>query len=129
MKSDDPTEKEAEQPRAESDREGSGAEESITSVAGTAKKASRAVKDTAQKYLDAAGLEIDLDDIEKGIRERPRFYLLLAAGAGFVVGGGLATNLGVALLGLFGRNAAVETATNFGRQILRQPVARGEAAA
>jgi hypothetical protein len=119
MKSDDPTEKEAEQPRAESDREGSDAEESIASVAGTAKKASRAVKDTAQKYLDAAGLEIDLDDIEKRIRDRPRFYLLLAAGAGFVVGGGLATNLGVALLGMFGRNAAVETATNFGRQVLR----------
>ena len=129
MKSDDPTEKEAEQPRAESDREGSGAEESITSSAGTAKKASRAVKDTAQKYLDAAGLEIDLDDIEKRIRDRPRFYLLLAAGAGFVVGGGLATNLGVALLGMFGRMAAVETATNFGRQVLRQPVAGGEAAA
>lgn len=130
MKSDDSTEKRTEEPHGhDSDREGFDAEESITSIAGTAKKASKAVKDTAQKYLDAAGVEIDLDDIEKSVRDRPRFYLVLAAGAGFVVGGGLATNLGVALLALLGRKAAVETATNFGRQVLQQAVAGGEARA
>jgi hypothetical protein len=135
MKTENPTEKESEELGAEesghegSGHEGSGHEQSIASAAGTAKKASRAVKDTAHKYLEAAGLKVDLDDIEKRIQDRPLFYLGLAAGAGFVIGGGLATNMGVALLGLFGRKAAIETATNFGRQVLRQAVSGGEAAA
>jgi hypothetical protein len=130
MKTDNPTEKEAEEPRAEeSGRTESGPEESIASGAGTAKKVSRALKDTAHKYLDAAGLKVDLDDIEKRIQDRPLFCLLLAASAGFVVGGGLTTNMGVALLGLFGRKAAVETGTSFGRQVLRRAVSGGEAAA
>jgi hypothetical protein len=43
------------------------------------------------------------------------------------MGGGMATNTGVALLGLFGRKAAVETAINFGRQVLRQAVQGAEA--
>jgi hypothetical protein len=117
MKTDDPTHKDAEDSGA--DRQGSSAEESIAAAGGAAKKASRAVKETAQQYLDAAGIKIDLKDIEKALRERPLFYLAFAAGAGFVVGGGMATSMGVALLGLFGRKAAVETAMNFGRQVLR----------
>jgi hypothetical protein len=121
MKTNYPTE-----PRAEEfGREGSG--ESIASAGGIAHKARRAVKDTAQKYLDATGLKADLDDIEEGMSDRPLLYLLLAAGAGFFAGGGLATKTGVALLGLFGRKAVVETAANFGRQVLRQAVGRAEA--
>ena len=124
MKSEEPTEKEAEEPGAqESGGEGSGPEQPTPSAAGTAKKANRAIKDTARKYLDAAGLKVDLDDIEKKIQDRPLFCLILAAGAGFVIGGGLATNMGMTLLGLFGRKAAVETATNFGREVLRQSAA------
>jgi hypothetical protein len=127
MKTDDPTEKGAEEPYAEeAGPGGSEAEESIASATGTAKKASRAVKDTVQKYLD---VEVDLEATKKRIRHRPFFYLALAAGAGFVIGGGLATKTGTALLGLFGRKAAVDTATNFGRQVLRQAVGGTEAAA
>ena len=118
MRTDDPIEKGAGEPNAEEARpEGSEAEESIASATGAAKKASRAVKDTAQKYLDLAGVKVDLEATEKRIRDRPCFYLALAAGAGFAIGGGLATKTGVALLGLFGRKAAVDTATNFGRQV------------
>ena len=118
MKTDDPTEKGAGEPHAEeAGPEGSEAEESIASATGAAKEASRAVKDTAQKYLDFAGVKVNLAATEKRIRERPLFYLALGAGSGFVIGGGLATKTGVALLGLFGRKAAVETATNFGRQV------------
>jgi hypothetical protein len=107
----------------------SNVEESIAAASGAAKNASRALKDTAQHYLDAAGINIDLKDVEKGIRQRPLFYLALAASAGFVIGGGMATNTGVALLGLFGRKAAVETAINFGRQVLRPAVRGAESAA
>jgi ElaB/YqjD/DUF883 family membrane-anchored ribosome-binding protein len=118
MRTDDPIEKGAGDPHAEEARpEGSEAEESIASSTGAAKKASRAVKDTVRKNLDVAGIKVDLEATEKRIRDRPFFYLALAAGAGFVIGGGLATKKGAALLGLFGRKAAVETATNFGRQV------------
>ena len=121
MKTDDPTEKGVGEPHAEDgSAEGSEAEESIASATGAAKKASkasRAVKDTVRKYLDVAGIKVDLEATEKRIRERPLFYLGLAAGTGFVIGGGLATKTGAALLGLVGRKAAVETATNFGRQV------------
>jgi ElaB/YqjD/DUF883 family membrane-anchored ribosome-binding protein len=116
MRTDDPIEKGAGEPHAEeAGPEGSETEESIASATETAKKASRAVKDTARKNLDVAGIKVDLEATEKRIRDRPLFYLALAAGAGFVIGGGLATKTGAALLGLFGRKAAVETATNFGR--------------
>jgi ElaB/YqjD/DUF883 family membrane-anchored ribosome-binding protein len=94
-------------------------DESLDSVAGAAKKAKRAVKDTAQQYLDTAGTKFDLEEIEERIRDRPYYSLAIAAGAGFLLGGGLATTPGVALLGLFGRRAARDTASNFGRQILR----------
>ena len=67
MKTDDPTEKGAGEPHAEeAGAEGSGAErseaeESIASATGAAKKANRAVKDTARKYLDVAGIKVDLE--------------------------------------------------------------------
>jgi len=98
MRTDDPIEKGAGEPHAEeAGPEGSEAEESIASATGAAKEASRAVKDTAQKYLDLAGVKVDLVATEKRIRDRPLFYLALAAGSGFVIGGGLATKTGVAL--------------------------------
>jgi len=40
----------------------------------------------------------------------------------------MATKIGLAMLGLFGRKAATETATNFGRQILHQAGGSAEAA-
>ena len=130
MKTDNPIDQDSEELRTEEfGREGAEAEESIASAAGAAKKANRALKDTAQKYLDAVGIKIDLKDIEKSIHDRPFLYLPLAAGIGFVIGGGLATNMGVALLGLFGRKVAMETATNVGGQALRQAVAGARTAA
>ncbi len=100
----------------------SGSEESLPSAAEAANKANKAVKDTAQKYFKLFGIQVDLDDIEKKIRDQPFLYMALAAGAGFAIGGGLAINMGVALLGMFSRRAAAETATNFARQFVHQTV-------
>jgi hypothetical protein len=115
---DDPINNDVEKPLAEESSAEAG--EPITSAAGAAKTASRALKDTAQKYFDAAGIEVDSESIEQKIRDYPLLSLALAAGTGFVVGGGLATSPGMMLLGLFGRKAAVEAATNFGRRVFRQ---------
>jgi hypothetical protein len=89
MKMDDPTGKDSGESRAEgTGPEESEADESIASAAGAAKTADRAMKDTAQKYLGAAGIKVDLEDIESKIRDRPLFSLAIAAGAGFAIGGG-----------------------------------------
>ena len=48
------------------------------SIAGAAKTAGTAARDTAQKYLDAAGMKVDLRDVE----ENPFCSLGIAAGAG-----------------------------------------------
>jgi hypothetical protein len=98
--------------------------QSAASVAGAAKTANRAVRDTAQKYLNAAGMKIDLADIEERIRDRALFSVWIAVGIGFILGGGLATRPGVMLLGLFGRTAARQTATNVGRQVFQKAAAR-----
>ena len=50
--------------------------------------------------------------IENSIRDRPLRSMAVAAAAGFIVGGGMATRPGVAILALFGRTAVKETATN-----------------
>jgi ElaB/YqjD/DUF883 family membrane-anchored ribosome-binding protein len=88
-------------------------------VAGATEKAKRAVKDTAQQYLDTARIRVNLEDLEERIRDSPYYSLAIAAGAGFLLGGGLATTPGIAVLGLFGRRAARDTASNLGRQVLR----------
>jgi hypothetical protein len=48
----------------------------------------------------------------RSIRDKPLRSAAIAAGAGFVIGGGMATRPALALLALFGRKAAKETATN-----------------
>ncbi|MBV8475228.1 MAG: hypothetical protein JO033_27590 [Acidobacteriaceae bacterium] len=95
-------------------------DESTTSVAGAAKAANRVVKDTAQSYLNTVGINVDLQDFEERLRDRAFLSLGIAAGAGFVLGGGLATKVGVMLLGLFGRAIARQTVTNAGRQVLQK---------
>jgi len=100
-------------------------EESLVSAAGAMKTANNAINKTAQKYLAAAGINADLEDIQNRIRDRPLYYLTVAAGVGFVAGGGIATKWGVALLGLAGRRVAAQTATNFGSQMLRQAAGGG----
>jgi 1,4-dihydroxy-2-naphthoyl-CoA synthase len=88
-------------------------DESVASAGGAAKKADSAIRDTAQKYLDRSGIKVDLQQIERTIREKPLPAAGIATAAGFVVGGGMVTRLGLAILTLFGRQAARETATNF----------------
>jgi hypothetical protein len=130
MNTDEPTRKDAdESPVERTGPEGSQTDESIASAAAATRTANRAMRDTAQKYLGAAGLKVNLEEFENKIRSRPLFYLAITAGAGFVVGGGMASKMGLALLGLAGRKAATEAATNFGRQILHQPAGGAEAAA
>jgi ElaB/YqjD/DUF883 family membrane-anchored ribosome-binding protein len=99
-------------------------QESLTSVNKAAMKADEAIRDTAQKYIDKAGLKLDLEHIETNIRRNPMPAVAIAAGAGFIVGGGMVTRLGLAMLTLFSRQAARETATNFIRGGLR-PIAHG----
>ncbi|MBV8774795.1 MAG: hypothetical protein JO166_21050 [Deltaproteobacteria bacterium] len=89
------------------------------SVSEVAKTANKAVRDTAQRYLSAAGMRIDLEDVEQRIRDRAFLSLGLAAGAGFALGGGLGTRLGAVLLAVFGRAAARQVATNVGRQVFQ----------
>lgn len=95
-------------------------EELLLSAVGAAKSANNAINETARNYLAAAGINVELEEIQNRIRDTPLFYLVIAAGLGFVAGGGMASKWGLALLGVAGRRAAAETARNFGRQMLRQ---------
>jgi 1,4-dihydroxy-2-naphthoyl-CoA synthase len=78
-----------------------------------AKKADRAVRDTARTYLEKFGVKLDLEQIERSIRDKPLPSAAIAAAAGFIIGGGLATRAAAPILALFARAAAQETATNF----------------
>lgn len=89
------------------------------SQAGVANAANRAMRDTAQKYLDAAGVKLNLANIEARVRERALLSVGIAAGVGFVLGGGLATRPGVILLGLFARTAARQSAAAIGRPVMQ----------
>ena len=88
-------------------------DESTSPTMDAAEKADRAVRDTAQTYLEKFGVKLDLEQIEKSIRDKPLPSVAIAAAAGFIIGGGMATRPAVAILALFGRKAAKETATNF----------------
>jgi len=102
--------------RTENERDMS---ESVTPVKKVAEKTDRAIVDTAQRYLRRRGVDFDLRQIEKTIREKPLSAAAIAATAGFIVGGGLATRPGLAMLMLFGRMAARETAVNFVTDMVR----------
>jgi hypothetical protein len=130
MKAHDPSSKDAAgTPGEGASPESPQKEEPLLSAAGAAKTANKAIDETARKYLAAAGIKVDLEDFQNRIRERPLFYLAIAASVGFVAGGRMASKWGLALLGLAGRRAAAETATNFGRQMLRQAAGGGAASA
>ena len=102
--------------RTENERDMS---ESVTPVKKVAEKTDRAIVDTAQRYLRRGGVDFDLRQLEKTIREKPLSAAAIAATAGFIVGGGLATRPGLAMLMLFGRMAARETAVNFVTDMVR----------
>ena len=102
--------------RTEDEREMS---ESSTPVKKVAEKTDRAIVNTAQRYLKRRGVDFDLRQLEKTIREKPLSAAALAATVGFIVGGGLATRPGLAMLILFGRMAAKETAVNLVTEMVR----------
>jgi hypothetical protein len=129
MTSDNPIRKDTQTPVGGPEPVTSQSRESVVSAAGAAKSVDRAINETAGKYLKAAGIKVDLKNFQNEIRDRPFFYLGIAAGAGFTVGGGMASKLGLALLALGGRRAATETATNLGRQVLREATGGAEASA
>ena len=52
-------------------------------------------------------------DLREYVRDEPVTSLAIAAGAGFIVGGGVSTRLGLALLDFIGRIAVREAATYF----------------
>src|SRR5258708_10539208 len=89
------------------------ANESMTPVMKAAEKADKALVDTAQRYLRRQGFELDLRQVEKSIRDQPRSAAAIAATAGFIAGGGLATRPRIAMIVLFARVAARETPANF----------------
>ena len=99
-------------------------DEPVGSVGGVASTANKAVRDTAQKYLNAVGMKVDLKDVEGRLREQSLLSIGIAAGIGFILGGGLGTRPGVMLLGLFGRRAARQIATNTGRELLQNARSR-----
>jgi hypothetical protein len=55
---------------------------------------------------------LDFQQIEKSIYEKPLTSAGIAAGAGFILGGGMATRPALALLAIFGRKAARDTAAS-----------------
>ena len=93
--------------------------ESVTPVRKVAEKTDRAIVNTAQRYLNRRGVNFDLRQLEKTIRDKPLSAAALAATAGFIFGGGLATRPGLAMLLLFGRMAAKETAVNLVTDMVR----------
>ena len=77
-----------------------------------AKRTNNAIRDTARTYLRKLGVTLDIIQIEHSIREKPLRSMAIAAATGFIVGGGMATRPGVAMLALFSRRVARETAAN-----------------
>jgi ElaB/YqjD/DUF883 family membrane-anchored ribosome-binding protein len=97
-----------------------GSEEPASPIADATKKANNAIRDTAGTYLSKFG--VSQDKLEVAIRERPVPCAAVAAAAGFVLGGGMATRPGLAILALFGRKAAKEVATNLTIGMVRAPL-------
>src|ERR1700722_9793693 len=73
-----------------------------------AKRTDSAIRNTARKYISTIGT----NDVEAAIRNKPLTAAGLAAAAGFVVGGGMASGPGLVILALLARKAAREIAIN-----------------
>ncbi len=67
------------------------------------------LEDTAQEYLDKAGVGVDSGQIVSLIREQPLKCAGAVAAAGFIVGGGLSGAVGLAVLGFVARTAVRST--------------------
>src|SRR5258708_7288744 len=86
--------------------------ESTSSAAKTADRADKAIRNTADRYLKRFRMNLDLEQVERWIREKPLSSAGIAAAAGFIVGGGLVTRPGVAILAVLGRSAARDSVRN-----------------
>jgi ElaB/YqjD/DUF883 family membrane-anchored ribosome-binding protein len=75
-------------------------------AAEAAKKTDSAISNTAQKYISRTRTK----EVETAIRNKPLAATALAAAAGFIVGGGMASRPGLLILALLGRKAAREIA-------------------
>jgi hypothetical protein len=93
--------------------------ESTIPVMDATKRADNAVRDTARTYLRRFGINLDPEQMERSIRDRPLRSAAIATAAGFIIGGGMATRPGVAILALFVRKAAKETASNLMTAMVR----------
>jgi ElaB/YqjD/DUF883 family membrane-anchored ribosome-binding protein len=87
-------------------------DEATSTIMDATKRTDNALRDTARTYLRKFGFNLDIVQIENSIRDKPLRSTAIAAAAGFIVGGGMATRPGVAILALFGRKVAEETAAN-----------------
>ena len=85
---------------------------SPTSFADAARNGEEHLEDTAQEYLDKAGVGIDSSQILSLIRDQPLKAAGVAVAAGFVVGGGLAGGAGLAVLGIVARTAVRSTVSD-----------------
>jgi ElaB/YqjD/DUF883 family membrane-anchored ribosome-binding protein len=85
----------------------------------SAGKAATAIKAAAQQFLDDRGINLNIVQAENFVRDKPVVSTGIAAAAGFVVGGGLITRPGVAVLFLFGRKLAGELTTNLALGAIR----------
>jgi len=72
-------------------------DETTRPITEAANKVDDAVKDTASAYLRKVGLNLDLEQIETFIRDKPLPSAAIAAAAGFILGGGMATRPGLAI--------------------------------
>lgn len=80
-----------------------------SSFAEATRKGEERLEEKAQEYLDEAGVGIDSSQILDLIRDQPLKAAGIAAAAGFVVGGGLAGEAGLAVMGLVARTAVRST--------------------
>lgn len=66
------------------------------------RRANEAIKRTAQRYLRSVHVQLDLSQEEHFIRAKPLESAAIATSLGFILGGGLATRLGIVAFGVFG---------------------------
>ena len=81
-------------------------------------KVNQAIRTTAQQYLDRTHIQLDLSQEENFIRSKPLQSVAVAAGIGFILGGGVTTRLGIVLFGMVGNRVFRVTAFNLARDIV-----------
>ena len=83
MKADDPSSKDTAGTLGKGPTLKALTKEPLVSAAGAAKNANKAINETARKYLAAAGIKVDLEDIQNRIRDTAAFLPGDRGGRGF----------------------------------------------